>query len=33
MVEVIESSTSQLTDADRASIWVYLLSLPPTPGP
>jgi len=33
MVEVIESSTSQLTDADRASIWVYLLSLPPAPGP
>ena len=33
MVEVIESSTSQLTDADRESIWVYLLSLPPAPGP
>ncbi len=33
MVEVIESTTSRLTDADRAAISVYLLSLPPAPGP
>ncbi len=33
MVEVIESTTSRLTDADRAAISVYLRSLPPTPGP
>jgi hypothetical protein len=33
MVEVIESTTSRLTDADRAAISVYLLSLPPMPGP
>ncbi len=33
MVEVIESTTSRLTDADRAAISVSLLSLPPTPGP
>jgi mono/diheme cytochrome c family protein len=33
MVEVIESTTSRLTDADRAAISVYLLSLPPSPGP
>ncbi len=33
MVEVIESTTSQLTDADRAAISVYLQSLPPMPGP
>ncbi len=31
MVEVIESTTSQLTDADRKAIAVYLLSLPPRP--
>ena len=33
MVEVIETTTSRLTDADRAAISVYLLSLPPMPGP
>ncbi len=33
MVEVIESTTSRLTDADRPAISVYLRSLPPTPGP
>ncbi len=33
MVEVIESTASRSTDADRAAISVYLLSLPPTPGP
>ncbi len=33
MVEVIESTTSRLTDADRAAISIYLLSLPPRPGP
>ncbi len=33
MVEIIESTTSRLTDADRAAISVYLRSLPPTPGP
>jgi mono/diheme cytochrome c family protein len=33
MVEVIESATSRLTDTDREAISVYLLSLPPTPGP
>ncbi len=33
MVEVIESTTSRLTDADRAAISVYLRSLPPRPGP
>jgi mono/diheme cytochrome c family protein len=33
MVEVIESATSQLTDADRAAIVTYLRSLPPRPGP
>ena len=32
-VEVIESTTSRLTDADRAAISAYLLSLPPTQGP
>ncbi len=31
MAEVIESATSQLTDADRKAIAVYLLSLPPRP--
>ena len=33
MVEVIESTTSQLTDGDRAAITVYLQSLPPRSGP
>jgi hypothetical protein len=33
MVEVIESTTSRLTDADREAISVYLSSLPPAPGP
>ncbi len=33
MVEIIESTTSRLTDADRAAISVYLVSLAPTPGP
>jgi hypothetical protein len=33
MVEVIESTTSRLIDADRAAITAYLLSLPPRPGP
>lgn len=33
MVEVIESTTSRLTDADRAAIVVYLLSQPARPGP
>ncbi len=33
MVEVIESTTSRLTDADRAAVSVYLMSLPPRPGP
>jgi mono/diheme cytochrome c family protein len=33
MVEVIESTTSRLTDADRAALSVYLLSLPPRSGP
>jgi len=33
MAEVIESTTSKLTDADREAISVYLLSLPPAPGP
>ena len=32
MAEVIESTTSRLTDADGAAISVYLPSLPPTPG-
>ena len=32
-VEVIESTTSRLTDAARAAISAYLLSLPPAPGP
>jgi mono/diheme cytochrome c family protein len=33
MSEVIEQGTSHLSDADRAGIAVYLLSLPPVPGP
>lgn len=33
MTEVIEESTSHLTDADRAAIAAYLLALPPIPGP
>jgi hypothetical protein len=33
MIEAIESTTSRLTDADRAAISIYLLSPPPTPGP
>ncbi len=33
MVEVIESTTSRLTDADRTAVSVYLLSLLPRPGP
>lgn len=33
MGEVIEESTSRLTDADRAAIATYLRSLPPLPGP
>lgn len=33
MTDVIEESTSHLTDADRAAIAAYLLSLPPLPGP
>jgi len=33
MTEVIDQSTSHLTDADRAAIAAYLRSLPPRSGP
>jgi mono/diheme cytochrome c family protein len=33
MRDVVEKSTSQMTDADRTAIAVYLKSLPPSPSP